>query len=165
MKNGQAMQEEESYSLFRHIVPRNPFDWEGTVVLYSARNNTMFNIAFGSGGNLDDADRDEGFDDYIMVEQYEVTDEVPLYDIMMEAKRQGYVDDGTEGLHEIDGGEWVLKHKDWKDGDIRRFLMEAMDFAGYGHPSREEKEKGVAAFEDVVFVACDYKPKGMKETR
>lgn len=147
-----GMHERESLEHFKRIVPRNPRDWYGCVVLYSTWNDSFFNVAFGTGDNLDGDDMDQGFDDYIMVEQYAPNDEVRMSDIINHAKNVGRIDDETPGLQEIDGGQWLLKHKDWGNGDIRRFLMEALQFAGYGVP-KDVKE---GMFMDVIYIGADY---------
>lgn len=147
------LQEFDSYSHFKRIVPRNPTDWDGSVVMYSTVNGTFFNIAFGDGGNLDDHDLDQGFNDYIMVDQYGLDGSKSLGDVMDAVKHNGYIDEYTEGTREIDGGQWLLRRKDWNNGDIRRFIMEAMDFAGYGLP--KGTSKGLFHM-DAIYVCADY---------
>ena len=147
-----GMQEHESLEFFKRIVPKNPIPWNGTVVLYSVWNNAFFNIAFGDGCNLDGDDMDNGFDDYMMVDQYATDGKRKLEDIIDHAKNAGYVDECTEGLVQVDGMQWLLKHKDWNSGDIRRFLMEALECAGYGVP--ESAMDGM--YRDIIYIGADY---------
>ena len=131
----------KSFERFKDIVPKNKFDWEGGIVLYDAASEEFFNISFGSGDNLDADDIDAGFDDYIMVERYELDGTKGSAFIVVDAVDKGYVDGTTEGLREVDGGQLLLKHKEWTDGDIRRFITEALDFVGYGAASIDELYK------------------------
>ena len=147
-----GMCEHESLDFFKRIVPRNPYDWEGSVVLYSVFTRSFFAIAFGSGGNLDGDDMDNGFNDYIMADQYELSEPQLLDHVMLVAKNTGYVDETVNGLKPVDGGQWLLKHKDWNNGDIRRFIMEGLTFAGYGL-CKEDADK---MFKDIVYVGSDY---------
>ena len=136
-----AKSDRESFERFKDIVPKNKYDWEGGVVLYDAASDEFFNIAFGAGGNLDSDDIDAGFDDYIMVERYELDGTKGSAFVVMDAVDKGFVDDTTEGLREVDGGQLLLKRKEWTDGDIRRFITEALDFVGYGAASIDELYK------------------------
>ena len=58
-----AKSDMESFEMFKDIVPKNKYGWEGGIVLYDAASEEFFNIAFGAGGNLDADDIDAGFDD------------------------------------------------------------------------------------------------------
>ena len=136
-----AKSDRESFERFKDIVPKNKYDWEGGVVLYDAASDEFFNIAFGAGGNLDSDDIDAGFDDYIMVERYELDGTKGSAFVVVDAVDKGFVDDTTEGLREVDGGQLLLKRKEWTDGDIRRFITEALDFVGYGAASIDELYK------------------------
>lgn len=136
-----AKSDMESFERFKGIVPKNKYDWEGGVVLYDAASEEFFNIAFGSGGNLDADDTDAGFDDYIMVERYELDGTKGSAFVVVDAVDKGFVDDTTEGLREVDGGQILLKRKEWTDGDIRRFITEALDFVGYGAASIDDLYK------------------------
>lgn len=147
-----GMQEHESLEFFKRIVPKNPIPWNGTVVLYSVWNNAFFNIAFGDGCNLDGDDMDQGFNDYIMVDQYALDGTKKLEDIIDQAKNAGYVDELTEGLEQVDGMQWLLKHNDWNSGDIRRFLMEALECAGYGVPESARDGR----YRDIIYIGADY---------
>lgn len=147
------LQEPNSYAHFKRIIPRNSNDWQGSVVLYSAINETFFNVAFGTGDNLTDEDTDEGYDDYIMVEQYEMNGYRTFGEIVGEAKMIGEISDGTVGLKEVDGGQLLLRRKEWNNGDIRRFIMEALDFAGYKLPELVPKE---LSHMDVIYISADY---------
>ena len=136
-----AKSEMESFERFKYVVPKNKYDWEGGIVLYDAASEEFFNISFGSGDNLDADDIDAGFDDYIMVERYELDGTKGSAFIVVDAVDKGYVDGTTEGLREVDGGQLLLKRKEWTDGDIRRFITEALDFVGYGAASIDELYK------------------------
>ena len=136
-----AKSDRESFERFKDMVPKNKFEWEGSIVLYDAASEQFFNIAFGAGGNLDADDIDEGFDDYIMVERYELDGTRGSGLVVVDASAQGYIDSETKGLREIDGGQLLLKRKEWTDGDIRRFITEALDFVGYGAASIDELYK------------------------
>lgn len=139
----------KSFERFKDVVPQNKFGWEGSVVMYDAAADEFYNIAFGSGDNLDSDDIDAGFDDYIMVERYALDGTVGSAYVVAQAVDDGYVDETTVGLKEVDGGQLLLKHKEWTDGDIRRFIMEAMDFAGYGAAKVED------LYKHVVYIASD----------
>ena len=143
--------EKESLEIFGKIVPRNPGDWFGGIVLYSTVNETLFDIAFGSGDNLSYEDEADGCDDYIMVTQYK-TDSTALPAILSCAKADGWINDSIGGLKEIDGGQWLLRRKEWTDGDIRRFIIDALDFAGYGVPKGRDDEM----YKDLIFIGADY---------
>lgn len=147
------LQEFDSYNHFKRIVPRNPRDWFGSVVVYSTVNRSFFNIAFGTGDNLDGDDIDEGFNDYIMVDQYELNGEENLEDVFEQVKKTGYVDEYTSGVSQVDGGQLMIRRREWRSGDIRRFIMEAMDFAGYGLPKGTPEEM---FHKDVIYVCSDY---------
>ena len=147
------LQEFDSYAHFKRIIPRNSNDWQGSVVLYSAINETFFNVAFGTGDNLTDDDTDEGYDDYIMVEQYEMDGYRTFGEIVGEAKMRGEISNDTVGLKEVDGGQLLIRRKEWEDGDIRRFIMEALDFAGYKLPELVQKE---LSHMDVIYISADY---------
>ena len=127
-----AKSDRESFKRFKDVIPKNKYEWEGGVVLYDAVSEEFFNIAFGSGDNLNSDDIDAGFDDYIMVERYELDGTKGSAFVVVDAVDKGFVDDTTEGLREVDGGQLLLKRKEWTDGDIRRFITEALDFVGYG---------------------------------
>ena len=103
--------------------------------------NTTFSYVVQIGGNLDADDIDEGFDDYIMVERYELDGTKGSAFVVVDAVDKGFVDDTTEGLREVDGGQLLLKRKEWTDGDIRRFITEALDFVGYGAASIDDLYK------------------------
>lgn len=148
------LQEFESYEHFKNIIPRNPHDWEGSVVLYSALSGRFFNVAFGAGDNLDYNDLDEGFDDYIMVEQYVLTGS--MEDVVRQAKESGYVDSCTKGLADVDGGQLLLRRREWTNGDIRRFIMEALEFAGYGLPQPLAEHRKGEWYKDVIYIGADY---------
>lgn len=136
-----AKSDRESFDRFKDVVPKNKFEWEGGIVLYDAASEEFFNISFGSGDNLDSDDIDEGFDDYIMVERYELDGTKGSALIVVDAVDKGYVDGTTEGLREVDGGQLLLKRNEWTDGDIRRFITEALDFVGYGAESIDDLYK------------------------
>lgn len=148
MKRGK-FSEKESLEIFGKIVPKNPNDWFGGIVLYSTINGTLFDIAFGTGDNLSYEDESDGCDDYIMVTQYK-PDSTDLPAVLLCAKEDGL--DSLGGLKEIDGGQWLLRRKEWTDGDIRRFIIDALDFAGYGVPKGREGEM----YKDLIFIGADY---------
>jgi len=125
-----AESDRKSFERFKDIVPKNKFEWEGGIVLYDAASEEFFNIAFGSGSNLDIDDLNAGFDDYIMVERYELDGTKGSAFVVMDAVDNGCIDYTTEGLRGVDGGQLLLKRKEWTDGDIRRFITTALDFVG-----------------------------------
>ena len=100
--------EQESLCRFENIIPRNPNDWFGDVVLYNAYVQVFFNVAFGTGDNLDADDINNGYDDYIMVEMYKL--------------------DGTD-VEEIDGGQIMLT-KLVADMTHEEFKQAVLDFWG-----------------------------------
>lgn len=136
-----AKSDRESFNRFKDIVPKNKFEWEGGIVLYDAVSEEFFNISFGAGGNLDADEIDAGFDDYIMVDRYELDGTKGSALVVVDAVDKGFIDDTTEGLREVDGGQLLLKRKEWTDGDIRRFITEALDFVGYGAECIDEPYK------------------------
>jgi hypothetical protein len=144
-----AKSDKDSFERFKDVVPKNKFEWEGSIVLYDAASEEFFSIAFGQGGNLDADDIDEGFDDYIMVERYELDGTKGSAFIMVDAVDKGYIDGSTDGLREVDGGQLLLKSKEWTDGDIRRFIAEALDFVGYGAANIDE------LYKYLVYIASD----------
>ncbi len=144
-----AKSDRESFERFKDMVPKNKAEWEGSIVLYDAAADEFYSIAFGDGGNLDNNDLDAGFDDYIMVERYELDGTKKLAFVVVDAVDKGYVDDTTEGLREVDGGQLLLKRNEWTDGDIRRFITEALDFAGYGADRVEN------LYKHLVYIASD----------
>ena len=133
----------KSYERFKDVIPRNKVDWEGGVVLYDAAYEEFFSVVFGSGDNLGSEDIEAGFDDYIMVDRYELDGTRGSAFVMVDAVDKGYVDETTEGLREVDGGQLLLKRKEWADGDIRRFIKEAIDFVGYGADSEDNLYKHI----------------------
>lgn len=133
--------EKEAFERFKDIVPKNRDEWYGSVVMYDASIGMFFNIAFGCGDNLDDGDFNEGYDDYIMVERYSVTQGHTFDEVVISAKEDGSIDSDTEGVFEEDGGQLLLKRSEWTDGDIRRFIIKAMDFIGFGD------------IDDVIYIA------------
>lgn len=146
-----GMHEHESLEFFKRIVPRNPHDWEGCVVLYSTWNGVFYQIAFGTGGNLSDEDLDHGFNDYIIVTQHIPNEEgFSLGDVLTKIKNTGSADD-VLGIRENDSAMWTLKHRDWGNGDIRRFIMGALDFV-YGVP----KSALDGIYKDLIYVGADY---------
>ena len=139
----------KSFEMFKDVVPKNKFDWEGGIVLYDEKSEEFFNISFGSGDNLDADDIEAGFDDYIMVERYELDGTIGPEFVVADAVDKGFIDNTTEGLREIDGGQLLLKHKEWTDGDIRRFITEALEFVGYGAESIDE------LYKYIVYIASE----------
>lgn len=141
--------DEMSFARFRDVVPKNEFEWEGSVVMYDADADEFYNIAFGTGDNLTQDDVDDGFDDYIMVDRYELDDtRVPSW-VIVRAIDEGIIDENTEGVNLIDGGQLLLKRSEWTDGDIRRFILLAMEFAGY------VVEDAKDACKHVVYIASE----------
>ena len=139
----------KSFEMFKDVVPKNKFDWEGGIVLYDEKSEEFFNISFGSGDNLDADDIEAGFDDYIMVERYELDGTIGPEFVVADAVDKGFIDNTTEGLREIDGGQLLLKRKEWTDGDIRRFITEALEFVGYGAESIDE------LYKYIVYIASE----------
>jgi hypothetical protein len=76
-----------------------------------------------------------------MVDRYELDGTIGSAFVVVDAVDKGYVDETTKGLREVDGGQLLLKRKEWTDGDIRRFIREALDFVGYGAVSIDELYK------------------------
>ena len=153
-----AKSDRKSFERFKDVVPKNRFEWEGGIVLYDAASEEFLSVAFGSGDNLDAGDIDAGFDDYIMVERYELDGTIGSAYVVVDAVRKGYIDETTKGLREVDGGQLLLKRKEWTNGDIRRFIMEALELVGYGVLEEQYGEK----FAYIVFVCADYQTKGEK---
>lgn len=123
--------DEASFARFKDIVPKNKFEWQGSVVMFDAAAEEFYNIAFGTGDNLTQEDIDAGYDDYIMVDRYGLDGSRGSAIVVVDAVKKGYVDESTGWLRLIDGGQMMIRRSDWTDGDIRRFILEAMDFAGY----------------------------------
>ena len=147
-----GMHEHESLDFFKRIVPRNPCDWEGCVILYSTWSNMFYMLAFGSMGcNISDEEYAEGFNDYMMLGSYEVEEKADLAHIITEIRNAGWIDN-IPGLVESDGFCWTLKHKEWNNGDIRRFLMEGLNCVGYGVP----KSALDGIYRDLIYIGADY---------
>jgi len=142
--------EKESYERFRQIVPKNPIEWEGSIVVYAVELGSFFRIAFGTGDNLSADDLDDGCDDYIMVDQFALSENADLEDILREIKKERSLDEGVDGIVEVDGGQLLLRRKEWSSGDIRRFIETALEFSGYGVVELENWMK------DVIFVCSDW---------
>lgn len=120
-----------SFAKFNETVPKNKIEWEGSVVVFDAELEEFYDISFGTGDNLTQEDVDKGYDDYIMVERYGLDGTRGSAWVVVDAISKGLVDEYTDGLREIDGGQWILKRSEWTNGDIRRFILGAMEFAGY----------------------------------
>ncbi len=120
--------------------PRNKFDYQGRVVLFDTVANVFYNFSFGTGDNLDDEDTDEGFDDYFMVDSWEWDEKTRLADIFNEI-RMGVDMEEVDGIDEIDGGQLLIKRKEFGDsGDIRTYIPACLEFGGYyGDISRDTK--------------------------
>ncbi len=144
-KNGDAGN--ASFMRFKDAVPKNKVEWEGSVVLFDAAAEEFYNIAFGTGDNLGPEDLDEGYDDYIMVDRYGLDGSRGSALVVVDAVDNGCVDEDTDGLRMIDSGQLMLKRKEWTDGDIRRFITEALDFVGYGADKVENP------YEYLVYIA------------
>lgn len=116
-----------------NMIPRNEFDFEGGVVLFSKDSDTFYHIWFGSGDNLDDADIEDGYDDYMNYESYRLADGVSFEDAVGLVKdAEGYLDE-IECLEEEDGGMMLIKRAEYGDsGDIRDYLENALEMANYG---------------------------------
>ena len=111
--------------------PRNMFDYQGRVVLFDTNNNVFYDFAFGTGDNLDDEDRDGGFDDYFMTGFWEWDEKTCLADIFS-AIRRGIDMEEVDGIDEIDGGQLLIKRKKYGDsGDIRTYIPACLEFSGY----------------------------------
>ena len=144
-----SRRDRESFERSKDVVPKNKFEWEGGIVLYDAASEKFFNISFGSGYNLDAYDIDAGFDDYIMVGMYELDGTRGSAFVVVDAVDKGFIDDTTEGLREVEGDQLLLKREEWTDGDIRRFITEALDFVGYGADKVEN------LYKYLVYIASD----------
>lgn len=125
------MRLKDTLERFSEVVPRNEVDWYGSVLLWSTRLRQLFSISFGSGDNLDSEDRKEGFDDYLVIDRTALDGTRCLEDILEEVRSEGTADESTEGLMPVDGGMLLIRRSEWKDGDIRRFIGEALEFVGY----------------------------------
>ena len=129
--------QDASLDMFSRIVPRNECDWEGEIVLLDMCEAMLYRIAFGSGDNLSEEDMDNGYDDYIMVDSYAITRDRPMHEVCTEIMSVGDVYDGQLGVEERDGGQMLIRRSEWKDGDIRRFIMDALEFVGMGEAGAE----------------------------
>lgn len=145
-----GMHGRRSLEYFKRLVPRNPIDWIGNVVLYSTWNQEFYNVAFGDGTNLTESD--SGFNEYIMADSYEMDGTVPLEDIIAHAKNEGRIIGDEPGIKPVDGMCWTLRRREWRDGDIRRFLMEGLICAGYGVAGAFDDW----SYRDIVYIGSDY---------
>lgn len=113
------------------MYPRNSQDYCGSITLFSVKTHFVFRFDFGTGDNLDDSDRENGYDDYINYDVYRWDGKTNLTDIFIKLKSDEYMEN-IDGLEEVDGGMLLLKHADYEDsGDIRSYLAASLDMAGY----------------------------------
>ena len=135
-------------NIFRNI-PENPFPFEGGVTLFSTNLNMFYHICFGSGDNLDDDDIELGYDDYMNIDVYKWNGERPLLEVINDIKENdGYIDE-VEGLRETDGGMMLIKRADYNhSGDIRDYLVNALDFGNYGADTVEN------LYKDLIFITA-----------
>lgn len=113
---------------------RNNIDYEGCVVFYLATKDVFLKVAWGTGDNLDQSDVEEGYDDYIMVESYQRTEDEPLQPLIKSiVDKDGDVFErmnlGT-GLRELDSGMLLVKRGVLNSGDIRDHIPDAVGMAG-----------------------------------
>lgn len=134
--------QEESFERFKDIIPKNEKDYYGKVVMFDDRANEFFVVEFGTGDNLDSHDIGEGYDDYIFAVRYAALDDGMPVAAVTEEFQKNEDPDGIGGIVEVGGGQWLLRRSEWEDGDIRRYIMDAMEFAGY-----------LGDFDDVTCVA------------
>ncbi|CAJ0592400.1 unnamed protein product [Cylicocyclus nassatus] len=113
--------------------PRNKFDFEGAIVLYSKNLETFYRISFGCGDNLMEEDRAEGYDDYLLYDAYSYNPKCK-YTIEEMKGIIKYNDGYLDTIHELvdeDGGMMLVKRSDYMNsGDIRDYLENALDMAG-----------------------------------
>ena len=130
-------------------IPENPFPFEGGVTLFSTNLNMFYHIWFGSGDNLDDDDIELGYDDYMNIDVYKWNGERPLLEVINEIKENdGYIDE-VEGLEDTDGGMMLIKRADYNhSGDIRDYLVNALDFGNYGADTDEN------LYKDLLFITA-----------
>ena len=95
----------------------NPTDHEGGILLFSPKTLVFYEITFGSGDNLSAEDSAGGYDGYIVVNTAKLVHGPGLEYLTVEPS---------------DGGDMLVRYADYgRSGDIRDYLADALDFAGY----------------------------------
>ena len=101
---------------FSRLTP-NPADREGGILLFSPKNLVFYEITFGSGDNLSAEDSAGGYDGYIVVNTAKLVHGPGIEYLTVEPS---------------DGGDMLVRYDDYgRSGDIRDYLADALDFAGY----------------------------------
>ena len=101
---------------FSRLTP-NTADREGGILLFSPKTLVFYEITFGSGDNLSAEDYAGGYDGYIVVNTAKLVHGPCLEYLTVE---------------QSDGGDMLVRYDDYgRSGDIRDYLADALDFAGY----------------------------------
>ena len=101
---------------FSRLTP-NTADREGGILLFSPKTLVFYEITFGSGDNLSAEDSAGGYDGYIVVNTAKLVHGPCLEYLTVE---------------QSDGGDMLVRYDDYgRSGDIRDYLADALDFAGY----------------------------------
>ena len=101
---------------FSRLTP-NTADREGGIILFSPKTLVFYEITFGSGDNLSAEDSAGGYDGYIVVNTAKLVHGPGLEYLTVEPS---------------DGGDMLVRYDDYgRSGDIRDYLADALDFAGY----------------------------------
>lgn len=101
---------------FSRLTP-NTADREGGILLFSPKTLVFYEITFGSGDNLSAEDSAGGYDGYIVVNTAKLVHGPGLEYLAVEPS---------------DGGDMLVRYDDYgRSGDIRDYLSDALDFAGY----------------------------------
>jgi len=119
-----------------YSLPRNDYDYEGGLTLYSVKDKLFYRIVFGTGDNLLHEDIEAGYDDYLMIDTYKVDEHTPLSRVFSQLNE--YEIDDVDGVEEVYGSQLLVRRKDYETGDIRAYLADALDEIGY---TCEDKEK------------------------
>ena len=117
--------------------PRNRYDYEGGMVLYATKDEVFYRVVFGTGDNLLAEDREEGFDDYLMLDSYGLMSGVPVSRVF-DQLRTGVEIEDVEELVEFGGSQMLVRRGEYGTGDIRAYLENALDMIGYSSRNRDE---------------------------
>ena len=122
--------------------PRNSKDYFGGIVLFDVTTDTFVKLEWGIGDNLLKEDRASGYDDYINYEMWgwaggplaAIFSLVDRYEGDFESIGDDYSDEGKTfqiSFAPCDGGMFLVRRKAKKTGDIREYIRDVMEHAGF----------------------------------
>ena len=127
-----------------HNFPRNSVDYMGGIVLFDVDERVFFRLEWGIGDNLLREDRAAGYDDYVNYEAWKL-DSGPVAAAFRLAAEYGGDFEAIDGdskdlgvcVSQIDGGMMLVKRKDKKTGDIREYVLDAIEMMFDSRPTGE----------------------------